>query len=485
MNRKIRSHPTLVPVILSGGAGTRLWPLSREKFPKQLQKLTSELSLLQETALRARAIPGSGAPVIICNHEHRFIVAEQMREIGIEPRAVVVEPLGRNTAPAAAVAALLLEAAPETLMLVMPSDHTVGRPQGFADAVAIAQPLAEAGHLVTFGIVPDSPATGYGYIHRGESIPGHDGAHRVDRFVEKPDPATAQGFLADGGYSWNSGIFLFSAAAITAEMVRLRPDILDGCRAALTRGANDLFFFRLDQDAFAAVPSLSIDYAVMEHTAKAVVVPVEMGWSDLGSWSALWAELDQDENGNVIRGDAFAHDSKGCLLRSDGPLVAALGLKDMIVVATGDVVMVADKNRDQEVKALVDDLKARQRSEAVQPARVYRPWGWFETIDEGPRFRCKHILVKPDAKLSLQKHWHRSEHWIVVTGTALVTCGDKTFVLRENESTFIPSGTPHRLENPGKVPLRMIEVQSGEYVGEDDIVRFEDDYGRTDPKSGG
>ncbi|WP_096700122.1 mannose-1-phosphate guanylyltransferase/mannose-6-phosphate isomerase [Magnetospirillum sp. 15-1] len=476
---KADAGPAIVPVILSGGAGTRLWPLSREKFPKQLQNLTSELSLLQETALRAQAVPGTGAPIIVCNQEHRFIVAEQMREIGIEPRAIVVEPLGRNTAAAAAVAALVLEAEPDALLLVMPSDHTVRKPEGFVGAVRIAVPLARAGHLVTFGIVPDSPATGYGYIHRGASIAGHDGAHMVDRFVEKPDLATAQAFLATGAYSWNSGIFMFSSAAILAEMGRLRPDILDGSRAALAQGATDLFFFRLDEAAFAAVPSLSIDYAVMEHTAKAAVVPAEMGWSDLGSWSALWAELEQDADGNVIRGDAFAHDSKGCLLRSDGPLVAALGLEDMIVVATGDVVMVADKSRDQEVKALVDDLKARGRDEAVQPARVYRPWGWFETIDEGPRFRCKHILVKPDSKLSLQKHWHRSEHWIVVTGTALVTCGDKTFLLRENESTFIPSGTPHRLENPGKIPLRMIEVQSGEYVGEDDIVRFEDDYGRT------
>lgn len=480
MSRKTAPEPKLVPVILSGGAGTRLWPLSREKFPKQLQKLTSELSLLQETALRAQTIEGTGAPIVVCNNEHRFIVAEQMREIGIEPRAVVIEPLGRNTAPAAAVAALLLEGEPHASMLVMPSDHTIRRPEGFAQAVAVAAPPAAERRLVTFGIVPDSPATGYGYIRRGEVIPGHPGVHLVDRFVEKPDLATAQGFLAAGGYSWNSGIFLFSVETILAELERLRPDILAGCRAALDKGANDLFFFRLDEEAFAAVPSVSIDYAVMEHTDRAAVVPMEMGWSDLGSWSALWTELDKDSDGNVLRGDVLAHDSRGCLIRSDGPLVTALGLKDVIVVATGDVVMVADKNRDQEVKALVDDLKARNRPEAIQPARAYRPWGWFETIDEGPRFRCKHILVKPGAKLSLQKHWHRSEHWVVVTGTALVTCGDKSFVLRENESTFIPSGTPHRLENPGKVPLRMIEVQSGEYVGEDDIVRFEDDYGRTD-----
>ncbi|MBI3445514.1 MAG: mannose-1-phosphate guanylyltransferase/mannose-6-phosphate isomerase [Magnetospirillum sp.] len=468
----------IVPVILSGGAGTRLWPLSREKFPKQLQKLTSERSLLQETALRAQALPGLGAPILVCNQEHRFIVAEQMREIGIEPRAIVVEPLGRNTAPAIAVAALLLEAEPEALMLVMPSDHTVKQPEGFRRAVDVAVPLADTGRLVTFGIIPDAPATGYGYIHRGAAIAGHDGAHLVDRFVEKPDLATAETFLASGEYSWNSGIFMFSAGAFLAETQRLRPEILSGCREALAKGANDLFFFRLHDDCFGAVPSVSVDYAIMEHTAQAAIVPVDMGWSDLGSWSALWAELDRDENGNVLRGDAVAHESTGCLIRSDGPLVATLGLTDMVVVATGDVVLVADRNRDQEIKALVDLLKAQGREEAVQPARVYRPWGWFETIDEGPRFRCKHILVKPGSKLSLQQHWHRSEHWIVVTGTAMVTCGDKSFVLRENESTFIPSGTPHRLENPGKIPLRMIEVQSGEYVGEDDIVRFEDDYGR-------
>lgn len=468
----------IVPVILSGGAGTRLWPLSREKFPKQLQRLTSDRSLLQETALRARSVPGLGAPILVCNQEHRFIVAEQMREIGIEPRAIVVEPMGRNTAPAIAVAALLLESEPDALMLVMPSDHTVKRPEGFRRAVEIAVPLADAGHLVTFGIIPDSPATGYGYIHRGQAIAGQAGAHVVDRFVEKPDLATAQTFLASGEYSWNSGIFMFSSRTLLAETARLRAGMLQGCREALAQGATDLFFFRLDAERFAGVDSVSVDYAVMEHTAKAAVVPVEMGWSDLGSWSALWAELDQDEDGNVLRGDAVAHQSKGCLIRSDGPLVATLGLTDTVVVATGDVVLVADRNRDQEIKGLVDQLKAMGREEAVQPARVYRPWGWFETIDEGPRFRCKHILVKPGSKLSLQKHWHRSEHWIVVTGTAMVTCGDKSFVVRENESTFIPSGTPHRLENPGKVPLRMIEVQSGEYVGEDDIVRLEDDYGR-------
>ncbi len=465
--------PVTVPVILSGGAGTRLWPLSRELFPKQLHRLSSDLTLLQETAARVQA-----PPVVVCNHEHRFIVAEQLRTAGIEPRAVVIEPQGRNTAPAAAIAALLLERDdPDALMLVMPSDHLVRRPDAFRAAVAKAEAAAADGALVTFGIVPEEPNTGYGYIKRGGAV---GEVFAIDRFVEKPDLATAEGYVASGEYLWNSGIFLFPVRVWLAELERLAPDMVARCRAALDKGQRDLFFFRLDDDEFAAIKGDSIDYAVMEKTDKAVVVPVDMGWSDIGSWSSLWAQSARDADGNALTGDVLAIDSHNSYLHGDGRLVAAIGLEDMVVVATDDAVLVAPKSRDQDVKAVVQALKSAGRPEAAQPLRTYRPWGWFQTIDEGSRYKVKQIQVSQGAKLSLQKHWHRSEHWVVVSGTAQVTCGDRTFVLRENESTFIPAGTPHRLENPGKLPLRIIEVQSGDYVGEDDIVRLEDVYGRAE-----
>ncbi|HTH15817.1 MAG TPA: mannose-1-phosphate guanylyltransferase/mannose-6-phosphate isomerase [Magnetospirillum sp.] len=463
---------SIVPVILSGGSGTRLWPLSREVFPKQFLNLFSEHSLLQETALRV-----DGSPIIVCNHEHRFIVAEQLSQVKREPRAVVIEPAGRNTAPAAAVAALMLEANSEALLLVMPSDHLIRHPERFRAAIEAAVPLAAQGYLVTFGIRPTEPATGFGYIRQG--APLENGGFKVDRFAEKPDAATAAAYVQSGEYHWNSGIFLFSPAAYLSELAQRDPAMVEGCRKALGDGQNDLFFFRLAEGAFSAIKGQSIDYAVMEHTTRAAVIPVDdMGWSDVGAWSAMWKESAQDGNGNVLQGDVMALKSTNCLIRSDSQLVATIGVDDLVVVATPDAVLVARKDCDQAVKQVVDDLRRRERSEAVQGTRILRPWGWFQTTDSGERFRVKHIQVNPGAKLSLQKHWHRSEHWVVVTGTALVTCGDKSFVLRENESTFIPAGTVHRLENPGKVPLRMIEVQSGEYVGEDDIVRIEDEYGR-------
>lgn len=464
----VADFPDLIPVILSGGAGTRLWPLSRELRPKQLLPLTGSATLLQDTAGRL-----GGRPIVVCNQEHRFIVAEQLREVGIEPRGIVIEPMGRNTAPAVAVAALLSE--PDSLLLVMPSDHQVRDVAAFRAAVAKAVPLARQGMLVTFGIQPTEPNIGYGYIKRGAAL---GEGFRVDRFVEKPDRATAESYLAGGDYLWNGGIFLFSARAYLAELGRRLPAMVEQCRAALAEGASDLFFFRLAEVPFAGIKGESIDYAVMEHTDKAAVVPVDMGWSDIGSWSALWQESAQDGDGNVLLGDVIATATRDSYVRSEGLLVTTLGVEDLVVVATDDVVLVADKAHDQDVKKIVEGLKAAGRSEASQGTRVYRPWGWFQTIDDGTRFRVKHIQVNPGSKLSLQKHWHRSEHWVVVTGTALVTCGDKTFMVRENESTFIPAGTVHRLENPGRVPLRMIEVQSGEYVGEDDIVRIEDDYGR-------
>ena len=469
----------LYPVILSGGSGSRLWPLSREEFPKQLQPLTSERSLLQETGARLGTIDGHlevQAPIVVCNDAHRFVVAEQLRAVGIEPKAIVIEPQGRNTAPAACVAALLLEKEPDALMLVMPSDHLVRDPDAFRAAVAKAAPVAQNGHLVTFGIHPTSPATAYGYIKQGAAL--SDAAHTVERFVEKPDAATAAGFLKAGGYYWNGGIFLWPVGLYLSELARNEPLIEPACRAALKEGQNDLFFFRLDAKEFAKVPAQSIDYGVMERTDKAAVVPVNMGWSDVGSWSALHAEAAHDSAGNTTLGDVLAIDTQNSYVRTERQLTAVIGIKDAIVVVTADAVLVADKAHDQQVKQVVERLKAQGRSEATAQARTHRPWGWFQTMDEGHRFKVKRLCVKPGAKLSLQKHWHRSEHWVVVTGTALVTRGETEFTLHENESTYIAAGTVHRLANPGHVELHMIEVQSGEYVGEDDIVRIADDYGR-------
>ena len=469
----------LYPVILSGGSGSRLWPLSREEFPKQLQPLTSERSLLQETGARLGNLGGEiqvQPPIIVCNDAHRFVVAEQLRAVGIEPKAIIIEPQGRNTAPAACVAALLLEKEPDALMLVMPSDHLVRDPDAFGEAVMKAAPVAQSGHLVTFGIRPTAPATAYGYIKQGAAL--SDSAHKVERFVEKPDAATAEGFLRAGGYYWNGGIFLWPVGLYLSELARNEPLIAPGCRAALTQGQNDLFFFRLDATAFAAVPAQSIDYGVMERTDKAAVVPVDMGWSDVGSWSALHDEAVHDAAGNTMLGDVLAIDTSNTYVRSDRQLTAVIGLKDAIVVVTTDAVLVADRAHDQQVKQVVERLKAQGRSEATAQARTHQPWGWFQTMDEGHRFKVKRLCVKPGAKLSLQKHWHRSEHWIVVTGAALVTRGEIEFTLHENESTYIAAGTVHRLANPGHVELHMIEVQSGEYVGEDDIVRIADDYGR-------
>jgi len=474
---------SLYPVILSGGSGSRLWPLSREEFPKQLQPLTSERSLLQETGLRlGSAAKGARftvqAPIVVCNEAHRFIVAEQLRAAGIEPKAVIIEPQGRNTAPAACVAALLLERDPDALMLIMPSDHLVRKPEAFRIAVATAVPVAQRGHLVTFGIRPTAPATAYGYIKRGAALAEAGDAFAVERFVEKPDATTAADFLTDGNYYWNGGIFLCPVGLYLSELARNEPAIVPACRTALSEGKNDLFFFRLDPAAFAKVPSQSIDYGVMERTDKAAVVPVDMGWSDVGSWSALHEETAHDAAGNTLLGDVLAMDTSNSYIRSEKQLTAVIGIKDAIVVVTADAVLVADKAHDQQVKQLVERLKATGRAEATAQARTYRPWGWFQTMDEGHRFKVKRLCVKPGAQLSLQKHWHRSEHWVVVTGTALVTRGDKDFMLRENESTFISAGTVHRLANPGHVELHMIEVQSGEYVGEDDIVRMADVYGR-------
>lgn len=468
---------TIYPVILSGGAGSRLWPLSRSLFPKQFLALANENSLIQETVLRTVG-DGFEPPLVICNHEHRFLVAEQLRETGIAPRAILLEPVGRNTAPAAAVAAALIaETDSNGLILLMPADHIVQNRTKFLDAVNTASKAALAGHLVTFGITPDRPETGYGYIERGASL-DMPGVFGVSQFVEKPDAATAANYLAAGDYSWNSGIFLFKAQALIEELKRLEPEMLSQCRKALKEGKRDLDFFRLEQQAFAACKSISIDYAVMERTEKAAVVPVEMGWSDIGSWESLWAAGLKDDAGNRLEGDVLHHDVRDSYLRSEGPLVAAIGVEGLVIVATKDAVLVSSKDASQNVKTIVNQLEKLGRDQHLTHRQVYRPWGMYESIDQGGNFQVKHITVKPGARLSLQMHHKRAEHWIVVSGTAQVTCDDKVFTLKENQSTYIPLGARHRLENLEQEPLHLIEVQCGSYLGEDDIVRFEDSYGR-------
>jgi mannose-1-phosphate guanylyltransferase/mannose-6-phosphate isomerase len=468
------------PVILSGGAGTRLWPLSRAAYPKQLLPLVSDRTLLQETAARNLSDVGFSAPLLICNDEHRFLVDEQLREIGIEPQAILLEPLARNTGPAIAVAALwLLARDPDALMLVQPSDHVIADSAAFHRAVMQGLAAAQAGWLVTFGVKPDRPDTGYGYIQSGAALPEAEGVLAVSRFVEKPDLATAERFLESGGFYWNSGIFLLGARTYLDELGRINPAMLSACERAIQAGRDDLAFFRLGDGPFGEAPALSIDHAVMEHTARAAVVPVDMAWSDVGSWHALRGIGRADSDGNVLKGDVFAERVSNSYIRSEGRLVAAIGLDNVVVVATEDAVLVADADSATEVAGLVAKLRKRNRSEPDQHVTGYRPWGSYRQVDVGERFQVKRITVKPGAKLSLQKHYHRAEHWVVVHGTAMVQRGTERMLVRENESVYIPIGTDHRLENPGKVPLQLIEVQSGAYLGEDDIVRLEDSYGRT------
>jgi mannose-1-phosphate guanylyltransferase / mannose-6-phosphate isomerase len=468
----------IYPVILSGGVGSRLWPLSRSLFPKQLLPLAGERSLIQDTALRAVG-PLFERPIIICNVEHRFLIAEQMRTAKIDPLAILLESVGRNTAPAATVGALLIaEKDPEGIALLMAADHIVTDHAAFSRAVMAAAKAAEHDALVTFGIEPRSPETGYGYIQKGKPLYGSADILSVKRFVEKPDRSTAETYLASGGYLWNSGMFAFKARSFLAELERLDPGLLKQCRAALASGKKDLDFFRLGTEAFTACRSISIDYAVMEHTQKAAVVPVEMGWSDIGSWESLWESATKDSDGNALHGDVLQESSSNSYLRSDGPLVAAVGVDDLVVVATVDAVLVSRKSASQDVKKIVGQLERSGRELHMNHRKVFRPWGSYESIDNGDRFQVKRITVNPGAKLSLQMHHKRAEHWIVVSGIAQVTCGEKVFPLKENESTFIPLGATHRLENIGTEPLQLIEVQSGSYLGEDDIVRFEDTYGR-------
>lgn len=475
------------PVILSGGSGTRLWPLSREKYPKQLLSLIGDDSLLQATIRRIDGIAGVQVdePMIVCNEEYRFVIAEQLRLMGKNGR-VILEPLGRNTAPALTLAALVAEEKGEDdpVLLVMPSDHVITDTPAFQDAVVLGAASAEKGEIVTFGINPDCPETGYGYIQTGAYI--DEGRVRgIARFVEKPDLKTAQSYLDSGDYLWNSGLFVMRASVWLSAMAICRPDIVQACRDALANGAMDGTFQRVDKEAFARCPSDSIDYAVMEKIAvggaelpAGAVIPLSAGWSDVGAWDTLWKVLAKDEQGNVAQGDAVLRDCKNTLAISSGRLLACVGVEDVVVVETPDAVLVVHKDKTQEVRQIVDWLKQSGRSESELHRKVSRPWGSYDCVDRGGRFLVKRIVVKPGASLSLQMHHHRAEHWIVVRGTAKVTCGKKVFLVTENESTFIPLGTQHRLENPGRLPLEMIEVQSGSYLDEDDIVRYDDVYGR-------
>jgi mannose-1-phosphate guanylyltransferase len=466
----------LVPIILAGGAGTRLWPLSRKHYAKQYLTLSGKSTMLQETVQRLDGLAQSPL-LLVCSEDTRFLAAEQIRQIGCVGASVLLEPAGRNTAPAIALAALEATAVGnDPVLLVMPADHKIANKAAFQQAVQTGQALAAQGKLVTFGITPDHAETGYGYICRGAAT---GAAYKVDAFVEKPDKSTAKGYLETGGYYWNSGIFMFRAQRYLDELGVFRPDILAACQAAFRGRQADMDFLRFDKNAFLACPDESIDYAVMEHTADSVVVPLDAGWSDIGSWSALWEASAKDESGNCEIGDVVSEDGNGNYIHASSRLVTAVGCKDMVIVETKDAVFVAPKTAVQGVKKIVETLKSANRSEVDFHREVYRPWGKYDSIDVGDRYQVKRITVNPGAKLSVQKHHHRAEHWVVVRGTALVLRGEETKMLTEDQSTYIPLGEIHALENPGKVPLELIEVQSGSYLGEDDIVRFEDRYGRS------
>lgn len=469
----------MIPVILSGGSGSRLWPLSRKQYPKQFLALTGEHTLFQQTLSRL-VFEGMEPPVVVSNQEHRFIVQEQLEALDLKTQSILLEPFGRNTAPAVAIAAMKLMAeGRDELLLILPADHVIEDQRAFQRALALATNAAEKGEMVLFGVPANRPETGYGYIKAGDERGLPDGVIRVERFIEKPDETRAQQFVEDGGYFWNSGMFLFRASRFLEELKKHDADIYDTCLLALERSQHDGDLISIDAATFECCPDNSIDYAVMEKTRRACVVPLSAGWSDVGSWSSIWEVHDKDDDGNVTMGDVMVHDSHNCLVHGNGKLVSVIGLEDIVVVETKDAMMIAHKDRVQDVKKVVNQLDAAGRSETQNHCQVYRPWGSYDSVDMGGRFQVKHISVKPGARLSLQMHHHRAEHWIVVSGTAQVTCDDKTFLLTENQSTYIPIASVHRLANPGKIPLEIIEVQSGSYLGEDDIERLEDVYGRT------
>ena len=466
------------PYILSGGSGTRLWPLSRKSYPKQFLKLVGEESLLQQTALRLRG-PAFSDPSVLANNDHRFIIAEQMQLVGTNPNNIILEPVGRNTAPAALIAALCSAKSDENeLVLLLPSDHVIKDVEKFQQTILTGVDDANKGHLVTFGIKPTAPETGYGYI---ETSGDPKKALDVERFVEKPERAKAQEYLAAGNFFWNAGIFMYRAGSMIEAFAEHAPQILAHCQQALEKADSDLDFLRLDEPSYAQCESISLDYAIMEKTSDIKCIPLDTDWSDLGAWSAIWDVMDKDKNGNVVTGDAVLHQTTNSFVHStDGSCLSLVGLDNVLAIATKDAVLLANKDNAQDVKAIVDELQASGRSEAVEHKRIYRPWGWYEQLSKGDRFQVKALMVNPGAQLSLQSHYHRAEHWVVVSGTAEVRVGDKVSLLSENESTYIPVGTLHRLGNPGKLPAMLIEVQSGSYLGEDDIERYEDDFGRHD-----